>query len=252
MARYGIQDADNYGGGSGKFFSLKNHGDKARVRFMYDTIEDVQGVAVHEVEVDGRRVMVDCLREYHQPVDDCPFCAARIAQKGKLFIPIYNIDDDQCQVWERGAKKYMQKFSNLCARYGAPLFATPFEIEREGKSNDTNTEYAFYPEQSDDTTVDDLPEPVDIYEAEIVLQKDADAMVYFLDHGKFPDAKGARSGGRSGGRNPATDRRPAREPSSAESGRRTPANGSGAATRGQAGGTGNRKPSAGGSRKAPF
>lgn len=251
MARFGVNDADNYGGSGGKFFSLKNNGDTANVRFMYDTIDDVQGTAVHEVEIDGRRVMVDCLREYHQPVTDCPFCAAKIAQKAKLFISVYNIDDDACQVWERGAKTYMQKLSSLCARHGAPLYATPFEIERQGKPGDNRTDYTFYNNPADDTRLEDLPEPLDIYEEGIVLKKTPEEMEYFLDHGKFPEAKGGRAGGRSTGRDPATDRRPAREVSHAPRGRQTPA-GRPAATREQSERSSGDRGTAGGARKARF
>ena len=37
------------------FFTLKDDGDVARVRFMYNSMEDVIGYAVHEVEVDGKK-----------------------------------------------------------------------------------------------------------------------------------------------------------------------------------------------------
>ena len=91
MARFNAQEADNYGGqGGGGFFSLKNDKDVATVRFMYNAIEDVEGFAVHEIEVDGRKRYVNCLRDYNQPVDDCPLCAAKQRVIAKVFVYVYD------------------------------------------------------------------------------------------------------------------------------------------------------------------
>ena len=55
MGRFGASEVDNYGGSGGSsFFTLKDDGDVARVRFMYNSMEDVVGYAVHEVEIDGK------------------------------------------------------------------------------------------------------------------------------------------------------------------------------------------------------
>ena len=78
MATFDVNTADNYGGsGGGSFFSLKDDKDTAQVRFMYNSLEDVVGYAVHEIEVGGKKRYINCLREYNQPVDDCPLCAAK-------------------------------------------------------------------------------------------------------------------------------------------------------------------------------
>ena len=64
MARFRAEESENYGGnGGGGFFSLKNDGDIGRVRFMYSGIDDVEGFSVHEVQVDGKKRYVNCLRE---------------------------------------------------------------------------------------------------------------------------------------------------------------------------------------------
>lgn len=212
MAKFGVGDADRYGGGSGKFFSLKGDGDKALVRFMYNTIDDVECMAIHEIEINGRRVAVDCLREYNQPREDCPFCEAGLKQVAKVFIPIYNVDSEEPQIWERG-KSYLKDLSSLCTRY-KPLVATPIEIERVGAPGDTNTKYDRYPQESDETTLEDLPEALDIFNEDIVKQVSFDDMNYYLDHGKLPEA---------GGRNPATDRRRSASKPTGRPGRETPA-----------------------------
>ena len=185
MGRFNYQDADNYGGnGGGGYFSLKNDGDVARVRFMYESAEDVVGHAVHEVEIDGKKRYVNCLRAYNEPLSECPFCEARKFQVAKLFIPIYNIDEDRTQTWERG-KQFFAKISSLCARY-PDVVAHEFEIERHGKPGDTQTTYEIYEVGHDDTKLSDLPELPNI-DGGIVLDKTADEMIEYLETGAFPD-----------------------------------------------------------------
>jgi len=188
MARFNLDNADNYGnnGNGGGFFSLKNDGDVAVVRFLYDNADDIEGYAVHEVEVNGKKRYVNCLREYNQPVDDCPFCKARMKVLAKLFIPVYNEDEDKTQVWERG-KKFFSQISGICSRYDdAPIVSQTFEIERNGKPKDTSTTYGIYrtKDKSDGKTLEDFEMPTIL--GGIVLDKSADDMLYYLDAKEFP------------------------------------------------------------------
>lgn len=184
MATFGINDADKYGGqGGGGYFSLKNDKDVATVRFLYDSIDDVQGYAVHEVEIDGKKRYVNCLRDYGQPMDVCPFCAAKMFVSAKYFIPVYNVDEDRVQTWERG-KKFGNKLSSLCARY-PHLVSHTFEIERNGKNGDTATTYEIYETGCDDNvTLEDFEfnNPLGSH----ILEKSADEMQYYLDRQVFP------------------------------------------------------------------
>lgn len=186
MARFKGAEINNYGGQGGTgYFSLKNDHDVAAVRFMYGSVDDVEGYAVHAVEIDGRHRWVNCLRDYNQPLDDCPFCKAKMYQSARLFIPVYNIDQDKVQIWERG-KKFFQKISSLCSRY-PDLVSHTFEIERNGKSGDTQTTYEIYETGKDETSLEDLPELPEILGG-VVLDKTADEMQYYLDNGSFPEA----------------------------------------------------------------
>lgn len=186
MARVNGADVDKYGGGGGAgYFSLRNDGDVAAVRFLYDSADDIEGYVVHEAEVEGKKRYVNCLREYNQPMDTCPFCAARNYQNVKLFIPVYNIDDDKVQVWERG-KKFYSKISGICNRYNkAPIVSQIFEIERHGKPGDTQTTYEIYStNEVDNTTLDDFEVPEVL--GTIVLDKTPEEMEFYLDNGSFP------------------------------------------------------------------
>lgn len=195
MGRFSANDADYYGGNGGSnFFSLKNDGDVARVRFMYNTAEDVAGYAVHEVEVDDKKKYVNCLRSYNEPKSACPLCAANSFQRAKLYIPLYDVEECEVKIWERG-KNFFQKISAICARYAKankPLVSHIFEIERHGKSGDPQTTYEIFEVESDETRLEDLPEVPEII-GNIILDKSADDLAFYADNGYFPNKDGAPS-----------------------------------------------------------
>lgn len=223
MARFRAGEEEHYGGTGGTgYFSLKDDKDIARVRFMYNSIDDVEGFAVHEAEVDGKKRYVNCLREYNEPIDNCPFCADKQFQTAKLFIPIYNIDEDRVQIWERG-KKFFAKISSICSHYASntDLVSQEFEIERNGKSGSTQTTYEIYPVgQPDDTTLEDLPEVPEIL-GSVVLDKTADDMEYYLKENQFPPEDEEEPVRRRSSRN--TEAAPQRTANRSQE-RRTPAN----------------------------
>ena len=203
--RFNYRDAEKFGGNGGTgFFSLKNDGDIARVRILYRDIEDVEGVACHEVEVNGKKRYVNCIREYNSPVDDCPFCKAGKFQVAKLYIPIEDLDTGDIKLWERG-KKFFAKITSLCSRY-PEVFKHTFEIERHGKPGDTSTTYEIYEVgEEKDLTWEDVPEVPNIIGG-IILDKNADEMQYYLDYGAFPDDEDSQPVRRRGGDSSSTDR----------------------------------------------
>lgn len=210
MAQFNVQDADNYGGqGGGGFFSLKKNGEIAHVRFLYNGIDDVRGHSVHEVEINGKKRYVNCLREYGDPIDACPFCKAGKFVQVKYFVPLYNMDTGTVQTWERG-KKFGAKLTSMCSRYPNTVAHT-FEIERNGNPGDTSTTYETYETgETPDVTLDEFEVPNPL--GTIILTKNADEMQNFLESGSFGDDGSNNRGGS--------------EPTSGYT-RRTPASGSG-------------------------
>lgn len=189
MGRVRYDEVDKYGGqGGAGFFSLKDDGDSAKVRFLYSGVDDIEAFAVHEIKgEDGRKRYVNCLRDYRDPIDKCPFCREKKQTQVKLFIPIYNVDEDKVQIWERG-KKFVQKMVSVCSRYSnsnTPLCAYEFDIERSGKKGDTSTTYEIYPGDKSDVTLEDLPEAPNLLGG-LVLDKSVEDMEFFLDAGYFP------------------------------------------------------------------
>lgn len=193
MARFGINDADNYGNNGGSsFFSLKNDKDTASVRFMYNGLEDVEGYAVHKVEIDDKTRYVNCLREYNEPRSKCPLCNSGSTPVVKLYIPLYDVDAGEIKLWERG-KKFFDKLSSICSRYvngNTPLVAHTFDIERHGKAGDTQTTYEIYETGCDDTRLEDLPEVPDVL-GRCILNKTAEDMEFYNEEGYFPNNDGA-------------------------------------------------------------
>lgn len=193
MARFKASEVDNYGGSGGAgFFSLKNDKDVANVRFLYDNIEDVEGFECHQVEVDGRNRYVNCNRDYNEPIDKCPFCAAQMKKFVKLYIPLVCTDDPSTvKIWERG-KKYFTTLSSLCARY-PHLYAHTFDIERNGAKGSKETQYALYetgPGETEVKSLEDLPERPQILGG-VILDKTPEEMNYYLDNGTFPSTSSA-------------------------------------------------------------
>lgn len=234
MARFRADEAENYGGqGGGGFFGIQKNKGVKQVRFMYDSIADVEGMSVHKIKLDGKDRYVNCLRAYNEPVDNCPFCREKMAPLAKLFIPVYNIDEDAVQIWDRG-KTMFEKMSSLCSRYAKKchLVNNIFEVERHGEPNDKKTTYEIYQIDEDDTELADLPELPEIL-GKLVLDKTADDMEYYLEEGDFPptdddaeDEAPRRRGRDAEGVRDAEELPPSRRrdgSSERTSGRRTPA-----------------------------
>lgn len=192
MARFDGSNIDQYGsqnnGNGVQFFSLKNDKDCARARFLYNGAEDIEGFTVHRVQIGDKERDVNCLREYNDPIDKCPFCKARIQATAKLYIPVYNEDMQQIQLWSRG-KSFYSKISGWCARYPNTV-SRVVDIERNGAKGDTKTDYQFYPVSEDDTTIDDILDECGLEElpnplGTIILDKTAEEMETFLQTGSF-------------------------------------------------------------------
>lgn len=202
MGKISLSDIDNYGtSNSGSFFQLKDDGDKANVRFLYNTISDLTPYVVHEIptgEVDNygkqKTRYVNCLRNYDEPVDKCPLCAAGYKTVPKLFLKMYNEDAKECQIWERG-KTYASRISNLATHFN-PLVNQIIEITRFGKKGDQQTKYEFLPLENSPTDLEeyDCAEPL----GTIILNKSADELDAYLKEGSFPSESANVAEQRSG------------------------------------------------------
>lgn len=148
-----LAETQNSGGNSVSFFTLKNDGDEALVRILYDNTSEFEIFAVHEVEVpingSKRRRKISCLRNPQDSIDMCPLCAAGNSTKNSFFIKMLQYtqnEQGQIQVtpviWERSIS-YATKLKNLLDEYG-PLSDCIFKIKRSGAAGSRDTTYEFF------------------------------------------------------------------------------------------------------------
>lgn len=189
MPVIGIDDVDNYrSGGDFNYLQLKEDGDIAKVRFYIESMNDLKFYVVHEIQVNGKKRYVNCIRTYDQPIDDCPLCAQALQNKElkttvKMFLPVLDLSDNQVKLFERG-KTFKDEIMGHIRR-NAPLVNYPCEIERSGAKNDTSTTYKVYPlaQEKDNTMIKDLPEFDDLL-GSYVLDMTFEEMNEYLQSGK--------------------------------------------------------------------
>lgn len=164
MERYGNSDRND-------FFSLKNDGDTAVVRFLYGGEEDLEWYIVHQVEIEGKKRWVQC-----PETSDCPLCKSGNKPQIKLFLQLLDDKDGKVKTWERG-KKFIPKILGIINRYGN-LYSRKFEIQRNGKAGSTDTTYELYPLDPDSIKLEDLEERQELLGVNgFILQKEQEDLV---------------------------------------------------------------------------
>lgn len=201
MSRVKIDDFEKYeqsnNTGRANFFNLENDGDSAVVRFMYEGLDEIEGVACHTVNVEGKDRKVACLREYGDPIANCPFCNAKFNVSPRLFLEMKQYErsadgrsltgEEQTVIWERG-RSFIKKLTALAANYN-PLCDYFFIITRCGKKGDSQTSYEILEFRGDTSNIKDLSLPEEPYDpvGSLVWDKNYQEMNDFLSTGKFPN-----------------------------------------------------------------
>lgn len=236
MARISMADLDKYSSGSNtSFFKLENDGDVARVRVLLEKPEDLENYiySVHQVTVPGSKYpkLVNCLRDYDEPIDACPFCSDRKTVVPRVVVPLYNVDAEEVQLWTRskGFISRLVKFLNRCKK--PSVVSHIVEIERNGKPNDKQTTYELYDVETDEAILEDFPEVPDVLGIAI-LDKSVSDMEYYLEEGDFPSKDDSedeekpvrRRDNRSSSRKVRDDSEDEEKPRSRATRRRTPVN----------------------------
>lgn len=125
----------------GNLFMLQNDGDSAQVIIMFRDLNDVLVAKTHYLMSDDFSGYVHC----HEK--DCPLCRLAKEKPGfraqnRLFIPVYNIDADEIQYFDRSDSFFPQLQSEVFRKYENPSECI-FQIIRHGKYRDRNTRYEF-------------------------------------------------------------------------------------------------------------
>lgn len=169
------------------YFSLKDDGDSASVRILYESTDDVDPHCCHKLKLsNGWEQWVECLRQhYDDPAELCPICAAQINKPTiKFWIPMFNLDTGEYCLWERGKKFWDEQLGRAMIERGQPFCGNTFTVERHGVKGDAETTYELVHSGSDDTTLDDfdeIPTPV----GTILLEKSFEELENYVKTGNF-------------------------------------------------------------------
>lgn len=119
----------------GGLFLLRNDRDYADVIFLYPSVDDVLVADTHYVKSADYSGYVHCCGK------GCPACAKGIRVQTKLFIPLYNIKDNEIQFWDRSIRFENQLNSDVFEKFANPSEYV-FRITRNGVAGDVNTTYS--------------------------------------------------------------------------------------------------------------
>lgn len=185
--------------GTIRYFSLKDDGESAIVRFNIHAIDDIAVDSVHHVKTaEGKTRVVSCLRPTPSaPIVDCPLCDAGEPLSYRLFIPLVEYKQVENggieltpSVWEQGVKT-RNVLKGLIDEYG-DLSNSLFKITRHGAKGSKETTYSILPANpniyKDELFVRDLSAFDDpTYMNRFVLVKTAEEIEQFYKDGDFPN-----------------------------------------------------------------
>lgn len=186
MGRINPDQMDNYSSNNdSEWLKLADDGDVERVQFLYDKYEDLDTFAVHKVRIDGQQYdrMVNCIRDYDDPVDYCPLCKAGYKVEPAMILSMWSHNDEKIKIWSRG-KTFRKVIESKFNRY-PNLSSMVFEIERHGKKNDQKTTYELIPMPDvESVDVSNIERPEFI--GSVIIDADENDMMTFLNTGSFP------------------------------------------------------------------
>ena len=194
MARLTGDSIEQFRSGDGfkkiDYLSLKRDKEIAKIRLLYNGVNDIEGIVTHRVKVDKWDLPVNCLLEQGSPIDDCPFCREKYPKQARIYIPVFDENEQTFKFWDRPNSFYSQ-LSGICSR-NPNTVSQVFEIERNGEEGSKRPSYQFYPVgQPDGTTIDDILDDCGFEEmpdavGTKILDKSADDMEYYIRNGAFP------------------------------------------------------------------
>lgn len=192
---------NNSSGNDVSFFTLKNDGAEAIVRFMCDSTADFDIQTFHDITVGGKYRKVSCIRDPREPLENCPLCAANMKIANRFFIRLIQyfklVDANgvttivpKAMIWERSTF-YAKTLKDYLENYG-PLSDIICKVIRHGKAGDMQTTYEIIPNLSKQVFKDEIyVKDTTIFGdfntlGTIVMNKNYDDLVHFLASGEFP------------------------------------------------------------------
>lgn len=106
------------------FFNLRNDGDCAVVRLLHSSTDTIESMETHRVTVDGKTKRIRCLGE------NCPACANSGESEKRIYVHLWNYDENKEMVWDR-TDKILEQFKTLQESW-SPLNSAVIKIVRVG------------------------------------------------------------------------------------------------------------------------
>lgn len=178
------------------YFSLKNDKDEAIVRILANSVDDFDIVTCHDVVVDGRNRLVNCVKGPYDASEKCPFCEAGENLRQVFFIHLIQYESDDkgniipvAKVWQRSTY-YATIIRDLISEYG-PLSEIVLKIRRNGVAGSKDTNYTIIPANPAIYKNENYPF-VDLFGdykvvGRMVMNKSVNDMRFYIDNGYFPD-----------------------------------------------------------------
>lgn len=120
--------------GYDNYFLLRNDGDSADVIFLYRSTSDVLVADAHYIKSNDYTGYVHCCGR------GCPACGKGIPVRNKLFVPLYNLNTDRIEFWDRNMFFENQLNQDVFTRFPNPSEFV-FRVTRHGQARDVNTSY---------------------------------------------------------------------------------------------------------------
>lgn len=191
----------NNNGNDVGFFSLRNDNDEAIVRFICDSTDDFEILTVHDISIGGKYRKINCIRDFHDPMENCPLCATGSKINQRFFIKMLQYDKatdssgnvvitPKAMIWERSTS-YAKTLKSYLDNYG-PLSDVICKIIRHGKAGDMQTTYEIVPNLNKMIYKDEIyvkdPSLFGDFSAfgTIVMDKTYDEIMQFQMTGQFP------------------------------------------------------------------
>lgn len=184
------------------FFTLRNDNDEAIVRFMCDSTDDFEILTVHDIQIGGKYRKINCIRDFRDPVENCPLCASGTKINQRFFIKMIQYEKTtdpatgnvivtpKAAVWERSTA-YAKTLKSYLDNYG-PLSDIICKVIRHGKAGDMQTTYEIVPNLNKNIYRDDVyVKDVNIFGGfnafgTIVMDRTYDEIMQFQMTGQFP------------------------------------------------------------------
>lgn len=177
------------------YFSLKDDGDNAIVRFNVASLDDIKVYSEHAIRVNGKIRKVECVRNYNDSIDACPLCASGNKVSFRTHIQLIAYENENGKivskpyVWEQ-SPKFRDVLKSYIQDYG-DLRNLIFKVTRNGKKGDTRTTYSLIPANpqiyNDKDYVADFSafDKFDLSKY-MLLNKSKEDLAYYVEYGDFP------------------------------------------------------------------